>query len=54
MSNKMKESFDKVLWVNHVGSWGETEPEKVTMRFNVTYNPETDYGSFEQYDTESA
>ena len=50
----LKNSFDKVLWVNHIGSWGETEPEKVTMRFNVSFNEERQYGSFEQYDTETA
>ncbi len=50
----LKNSFDKVLWVNHIGSWGETEPEKVTMRFHVSFNEERQYGSFEQYDAESA
>ena len=50
----LKNSFDKVLWVNHIGSWGATEPEKVTMRFHISFNEERQYGSFEQYDRETA
>ena len=53
-----KTTIDVVQQVNHVGSWGGTEYQTRTMRFNVS-TPDTPrqdgswYGSFEWYDLES-
>jgi hypothetical protein len=55
----LKITKDVVQQVNHVGSWGGTEYQTRTMRFNVSLPDGSNrpdgryYGSFEWYDLES-
>ena len=42
-------SFDKTQKVRLMGSWGETEWEEVTMRYNIGLRDDKSYGWFELY-----